>query len=97
MDTFRMDKEDWEKLEPLLVEAEREGHREYFAEHGGEEGTESPGALLLRHLMRRGDAEGLILFRAVEMYFHELSRKGYAAAYMLGKQSGKSKGKAEAG
>jgi hypothetical protein len=37
----------------------------------------------------------VILFRAVEMYQHELTRKGYAAAFRLGQRASSGKGKAE--
>lgn len=91
-----MTEEEWKQLEPMLVEAEHQGHDEYFQEQqAGDKEREGPGALLLRHLMRRGDAEAVILFRAVEMYQHELTRKGYAAAFRLGQRASSRKGKAE--
>jgi hypothetical protein len=84
--------EEWEDLEPLLCEAERHAHEEYFAQeappvlHNRTEVT--PGGLLLRRLIAHGDQEAVALFRAAEMYFHELSRHGYAAAYLRGKEVG---------
>jgi hypothetical protein len=88
METFRLTEEDWKRLEPLLVEAEKEGHEEYFRDQGETaEQKVGPGTVLLRHLLNRGDAEGVMLFRAVETYAHELTRKCYAAAFRLGKES----------
>ncbi len=97
MEMFRMTEEEWKRLEPLLVEAEKQGREEYFQSGPGDPARpEDPGTFLLRHLIRRGDAEGVVLFRAVEMYFHELSRKGYMAAFTLGKQSSGGEREAEA-
>lgn len=91
LERSHLTKEEWDDLEPLLVEAERHAHDEYLTQEAPLElrGAESsPGGLLLRRLIASGDREALALFRAAEMYFHELSRHGYAAAYLRGKQVG---------
>jgi len=84
--------EEWADLEPLLQRAERHAHQEYFTQEAPpglrQEAETTPGCLLLRRLIARGDEEAVALFRAAEMYFHELSRHGYAAAYLRGKEVG---------
>lgn len=90
MRRYRMSAEQWGQLEPLLRDAEQEADAEFFAEQGGVQ--VSPGTLLLRHLMQHGDVEGIMLLRAAEMHQHELSRAGYAAAFILGKSGGAKEG-----
>jgi hypothetical protein len=85
-------REEWEDLEPLLRQAEQHAHEEYVSQEAPAgmlpDADATPGGLLLRRLIARGDAESVALFRAAEMYFHELSRHGYATAYLRGKQVG---------
>jgi hypothetical protein len=92
LDRTHLTHEEWADLEPLLLQAEKHAHKEYFAQEAPPgllpDAETSPGGLLLRHLIARGDEEAVALFRAAEMYFHELSRHGYAAAYLRGKEVG---------
>jgi hypothetical protein len=81
----------WEKLEPLLQEAEMHAHEEFFAGEAAKdllrEGTnETPGNILLRYLREKGDDTGLRLFRAMELYQHEIVRHDLAAAFQLGRK-----------
>lgn len=91
MDAAHLTKEEWIKLEPELAKAERHALEEFFALQPGQGAPDAnltPGALLLQRLLALDDQEGLALFRAAEMLYHELSRHGYAAVYRLGQQSG---------
>jgi len=85
MASMRLTEEEWKALEPALAEAERRAEKEFFTDQGLQL---SPGTLLLRHLLQRGDVEGVVLLRAAEMHQHELSRAGYAAAFFAGKGTG---------
>jgi len=92
-DHFHLTKEEWASLEPLLREAENHAHAEFFAGQAAQdllrEGTEeTPGNILLRYLRERGDSGAVRLFRAMELYQHELVRHGLAAAYRLGQETG---------
>ncbi len=77
--------EEWEDLEPRLAAAERGAHEAFMATEdmaaltGGEF---TPGYLLLQKLKEMDDAEAIRLFRAVEMYHHEITRADIAAAYL---------------
>lgn len=89
----RMTQEEWKDLEPRLAAAERVAHDEYVR---GEEvaeftggGEHTPGYVLLQHLKASGDQEGIRLFRAVEMYHHEIARADINAAFMRGKEIGR--------
>ena len=86
MQRFRLTEDEWQQLEPTLAEAERDAEKEFFGEQGVQV---SPGTLLLRHLMQRGDVEGIMLLRAAEMHQHELSRAGYMAAFVAGGRGGR--------
>ena len=92
LEQTHLTKEEWDDLEPLLRQAEQHAHEEYFAQEAPRallpDAEVTPGCLLLRRLVASGDQEAVALFRAAEMYFHELSRHGYAAAYLRGKQVG---------
>ncbi len=89
----RMTQEEWQDLEPRLAGAERAAHNEYTSSPeaaeltGGSEYT--PGYLLLQRLKVANDQEGIRLFRAMEMYHHELTRADIAAAFLRGKEIGK--------
>ena len=89
---IHLTKEEWDDLEPLLQEAEQHAHDEYVLQEAPPgllpDAETSPGGLLLRRLISRGDEEAVALFRAAEMYFHELARHGYAVAYLRGKKQG---------
>jgi hypothetical protein len=88
-----MTAEEWEALEPRLAAAERAAHEEYMSAPETVEvlgGTDlTPGYLLLQHLKEAGDQPGIRLFRAMEMYHHEITRADIAAAYAFGKSGGK--------
>ena len=92
LDRTHLTHEEWADLEPLLHQAEQHAHDEYFTQEAPSglraHPEATPGGLLLRRLIAQGDQESVALFRAAEMYFHELSRHGYAAAYLRGKQLG---------
>ena len=87
-DDFHLVQEEWEDLEPRLAAAEAHAHEEFFEMEEtqailGEDRT-TPGARLLRLLLQAGNEQAVALFRAAEMYNHELTRHGYAAAYHCG-------------
>ena len=92
----RMSKEEWDDLEPKLAEAERAAHAHYMESEevrallGRTDKT--PGYLLLQRLREMDDEKGIELFRAVEMYYHELTRADIAVAFQHGKGIGASGG-----
>ena len=89
----QMTTEEWEDLEPRLAAAERAAHEAFMATEevteltGGAEFT--PGYLLLQRLKAANDQESIHLFRAMEMYHHELTRADIAAAFLRGREIGK--------
>jgi hypothetical protein len=92
-DTLHLTEEQWAVLEPLMQEAETHAHEEFFASHLTKdllrEGSqETPGNILLRYLKERGDETAIRLFRAMELYNHEIVRHDLAVAFHLG-QKGK--------
>ena len=95
-ESSRLTKEEWDALEPRLEHAERTAHglfmqnAETQALLGGVEHT--PGYVLLQHLKGQNDQTAIRLFRAVEMYHHELTRANIAAAFLYGKEMGRSGG-----
>jgi hypothetical protein len=92
LERIHLTKDEWDGIEPLLREAEQHAHKEYFTQEAPTgllpDSETTPGCLLLRRLIAQDDEEAIALFRAAEMYFHELARHGYAAAYLRGKQVG---------
>ena len=82
--------EDWDDLEPRLAAAERGAHDAFMATEevialtGGSEFT--PGYLLLQRLKSLSDPEGIRLFRAMEMYHHEITRADITAAFLRGQE-----------
>lgn len=93
-DDFHLTQQEWEELEPRLAAAEAHAHDEFFEMEEarallGEDRT-TPGARLLRLLLQGGNEEAVALFRAAEMYNHELTRHGYAAAYRGGRNGARS-------
>jgi hypothetical protein len=89
-DDFHLTQQEWEDLEPQLAAAEAHAHDEFFDMDEarallGDDRT-TPGARLLRLLLQSGDDSVVALFRAAEMYNHELTRHGYAAAYRRGRE-----------
>ena len=88
----RLSKEEWDDLEPRLVAVEQEAHGRFMASPETRklirEGDKTPGYLLLQKLREINDAEAVRLFRAVEMYYHELTRADITAAFLRGKEVG---------
>jgi hypothetical protein len=88
----RVSKEEWDALEPRLAAAERAAHDAFMNSADTRQllsGPEfTPGYLLLQRLKEAGDQEGIRLFRAMEMYHHELTRADIAAAFLYGKRAG---------
>jgi hypothetical protein len=88
----RMTQEEWQDLEPRLAGAERAAYDEYMssAEVSELSGVSeyTPGCLLLQRLKVANDQEGIRLFRAMEMYHHELTRADISAAFLRGKEIG---------
>ncbi|UCH33547.1 MAG: hypothetical protein JSV65_13380 [Armatimonadota bacterium] len=87
-DDLHLTQEEWEALEPHLATAETHAHDEFFTMDDmqqilGDDRT-TPGARLLRLLLQSGNDEAVALFRAAEVYNHELTRHGYAAAFRCG-------------
>jgi hypothetical protein len=91
----RVSKEEWDALEPRLAAAERVAHDTFMNSADTRQllpGPEfTPGYLLLQRLKEAGDQEGIRLFRAMEMYHHELTRADISAAFLYGKSVGNSK------
>jgi hypothetical protein len=87
----RLTKEEWDELEPVLAEADSAAHEQFMespeakALLGDTERT--PGYLLLQHLKKIGDQDAIKLFRATEMYHHEITRADITAAYLQGKNA----------
>ena len=91
-DDLHLTQEEWEEIEPQLAAAEAHAHDEFFDMEEaqallGDDRT-TPGARLLRMLLQSGNDAAVALFRAAEMYNHELTRHGYAAAYRCGFRRG---------
>jgi hypothetical protein len=94
MDAVRLTKEEWDDLEPRLVEAERSAH-EHFMQSAETQAVmagsdKTPGYLLLQRLKQLNDPTVVQLFRAMEMYHHEITRADIAVAFTRGKEVGKS-------
>ncbi|HUU53996.1 MAG TPA: hypothetical protein VMY87_03670 [Armatimonadota bacterium] len=92
----RLTKEEWEELEPLLAEADQGAHERFMRSPEarallGEE-DKTPGFLLLQRLKELDDQTAIKLFRATEMYQHEITRADISAAYLRGKAIGRSLG-----
>lgn len=92
MGADRLTKEEWDDLEPRLAAAERAAHARYMASPEAQEllgGTDhTPGYLLLQRLKELNDQQAIKLFRAMEMYHHELTRADISVAYLRGKEAG---------
>lgn len=93
-ETFHLTHEQWEALEPVLQQAEAHAHEEFFASEASQDllrtgSEETPGNILLHYLREKGDETAVRLFRAMELYQHELVRHDIAAAYHLGESSNK--------
>jgi hypothetical protein len=92
----RLTKEEWDDLEPRLAEAERSAHQHYMESSEVHsllgETDKTPGYLLLRRLKALDDEELIGLFRAMEMYQHELTRADITVAFLRGKEIGRAEG-----
>jgi len=89
----RLTKEDWDRLEPLLSEADRLAHEQFMASPAAEalmgQTDKTPGYLLLQRLKEIDDETAVRLFRATEMYHHEITRADITAAYLEGRRTGR--------
>ncbi len=89
----RLTKEEWDTLEPLLAEADKTTHEQFVAAAEAQTLTgvtdKSPGYLLLQRIKELGDDTAIKLFRASEMYHHEITRADITAAFLRGLQLGR--------
>jgi hypothetical protein len=94
-DAGRLTKEEWDDLEPILAEADRVAHENFMSSPETKallgDSKQSPGLVLLQHLKKIGDEEAVKLFRATEMYHHEITRADIGAAYVRGKHVGRAR------
>jgi hypothetical protein len=92
-DVGRLTKEEWDDLEPRLAKADRDTHERFVS--GAEaksllgDTDKTPGFLLLQRLKELGDETAVKLFRAAEMYHHEITRADIGLAYLRGKEVGR--------
>lgn len=95
----RLTKDEWDALEPLLAAADKAAHEQFMRSPAAksllEESDETPGYQLLQRLKELNDQTAVRLFRAVEMYHHELTRADITAAFLRGKEVGEARGGAE--
>jgi hypothetical protein len=88
----RLTKEEWDDLEPRLRDADRQVHKRFLASPEARallgESERSPGYVLLQHLKESGDERAIKLFRATEMYQHEITRADITVAFLRGKEAG---------
>jgi hypothetical protein len=86
----RLTKEEWDGLEPLLAAADGAAHEKFMGSPEARALTDkTPGYLLLQHLKKLDDQTAIKLFRATEMYQHEITRADIGAAYLRGKKIGR--------
>ena len=92
----RLTKDEWDALEPLLAAADKAAHEQFMRSPAAKsllEGSdETPGYQLLQRLKELNDQTAVRLFRAVEMYHHELTRADITAAFLRGKEVGVTQG-----
>jgi hypothetical protein len=95
----RLTKEEWDSIEPLLAEADKATHERFVQSPEAQSLTgaadKTPGYLLLQHLKELNDEVAIKLFRASEMYHHEITRADITVAYLAGKQTCCPDGKCE--
>jgi hypothetical protein len=95
----RLTKEEWDNLEPLLAEADKITHERFVQSPAAQALTgaadKTPGYLLLQRLKELNDEVAIKLFRASEMYHHEITRADITVAYLAGKQTCCPDGKCE--
>jgi hypothetical protein len=91
----RLTKDEWDRLEPLLSEADNAVHAHFIASPAAHallgSSDKSPGYLLLQRLKELNDEAAIKLFRATEMYHHEITRADITAAYLEGKRAGRAR------
>ena len=89
----RLTKDEWDSLEPLLSEADKATHERFVESPEARElvgvTDKTPGFLLLQRLKELGDEAAVKLFRAIEMYHHEITRTNIVIAYFEGKKAGR--------
>jgi hypothetical protein len=87
----RLTVQEWDSLEPLLSEADKATHAEFMRNPEARAVTgdvdTTPGYLLLQRLKELNDERAIKLFRATEMYHHEITRANITVAYLAGKQA----------
>lgn len=92
----RLSKEEWDDLEPILAEADRAAHERFMGSPETRrlmgEAEKGPGYVLLQRLKELGDDRAVSLFRATEMYHHEITRADIRAAYLRGREVGRARG-----
>jgi len=92
-DANRLTKDEWDDLEPVLAEADRAAHEKFMESPEARDtlggADKSPGYLLLQRLKELNDEVAIKLFRATEMYYHEITRADISAAFLRGKQVGR--------
>ena len=89
----RLTKEEWDELEPLLAAADGATHEKFMGSPEARalmgDTDKTPGYLLLQRLKKLDDEAAIKLFRATEMYQHEITRADISAAYLRGKKIGR--------
>jgi len=92
----RLTKAEWDNLEPLLAEADRAAHERFMSSSEAQallgEAPKGPGYQLLRRLKELNDQTAIKLFRATEMYQHEINRADITTAFLCGKDIGRKEG-----
>jgi len=87
----RLTKEEWDNLEPLLADADEATHEQFVRSPEAQAlmgvTSKTPGYLLLQRLKELNDETAIKLFRASEMYHHEITRADITVAYMAGKKA----------
>lgn len=89
----RLTKEEWDDLEPRLAEADRLVHEQFTRSPEARslmgDTDKTPGYLLLQRLKELNDEAATKLFRATEMYHHEITRADISVAFRRGKELGR--------
>lgn len=89
----RLTKDEWDALEPLLAEADKVAHQRFMESPAAKallmDSQKTPGYQLLQRLKELEDEAAIQLFRAVEMYHHELTRADIIVAFLRGRDVGR--------
>ena len=92
----RLTKDQWQDLEPYLVQAEERARREFLSSEQARDligdSQETPGFHLVKQLRASGEEEAIRLFRLAELYQHEITRADITAAFLRGVQVGREGG-----